>query len=179
MIVVQQREQGTEYLVDWESYSPEQNSWVSSKDIMDPQLIKDFLREHPQRYQLMSRGCCHGPVVLSTWLFWVTFLFPVVFWNLFLFSSPCPVKFSSLLYDCFHSLMCFSSVYPLLVHLNRIFLSSCARSSRQFHVSTQALFFQVNPLVYDSVCSLVSRFSLENWYLNLFFLDSQFWPVFD
>lgn len=114
LLATRRQGQGTQYMVDSEGYGLGESSWVFSKDNMDPQLMKFFLKTHHLktwglRHQVsglaeVSFTCLSVRVNLCFWLYF----------DIIVVVIPCPVKFSSPLCNCVLSLICICTLAELI-----------------------------------------------------------------
>lgn len=65
LLAVRRRGRGRQYLVDWEGYGPEERSWVSASNILDPELIREFRQQHPDEPGPSRAGHCGGGTVTT------------------------------------------------------------------------------------------------------------------
>ncbi|KAI3357247.1 hypothetical protein L3Q82_015690, partial [Scortum barcoo] len=49
LLAVRKRGQGSQFLVDWEAYGPEEKSWIPASFIVDRSLIDNFYKGHPDQ----------------------------------------------------------------------------------------------------------------------------------
>lgn len=103
LLGMRRRGRGCQYLVDWEGYGPEERSWVPARNICDPELIREYRRQHPEDPGPSGAGRGGGGVlsglgfdlVSGSYCFLVlecAFLFYFGVSHFLLFQVPFPIR---------------------------------------------------------------------------------------
>ena len=159
----------------WEGYRPEEWSSVLSRSILDPDLIKEFHKDHPNQPDGTA-----GSQFQSAHSFLFLDLLILLSCNVHVTNSPVISDSHSLpiCINCGFHLTCFWSAHQSLCILYQLFPLFCAKLSRVFHLAFQCWF-----LLFCSACLVswfpILDFELPSFYFLDFFAFADCLPCFD